>query len=76
MHELAEYGVAAHWDYKENGLLDQKLDSKLTWMRQILEWQTNSSGAEEFVETVKSDIFGDQVFVYTHRTCHFDVILV
>ena len=67
MHELAEYGVAAHWDYKENGLLDQKLDSKLTWMRQILEWQTNSSGAEEFVETVKSDIFGDQVFVYTPK---------
>lgn len=67
MHQLAEYGVAAHWDYKENTLLDQKIDSKLAWMRQILEWQTNSSGAEEFVETVKSDIFGDQVFVYTPK---------
>ena len=67
MHEIADYGVAAHWRYKEKGDGDHRFDDQLTWMRQLLDWHTEDSGAEDFLETVKSDIFQDQVFVYTPK---------
>ena len=65
MHQVAEYGVAAHWLYKETGELDIQFEEKMTWLRQLLEWQRDVSGAVEFVESFKTDIFQNQVFVYT-----------
>ena len=68
MHQLAEHGVAAHWRYKEtDGKRDMRYEERLSWMRQLLEWQREVSGAEEFVESVKTDLFEDQVFVYTPK---------
>lgn len=66
MHRTAEYGVAAHWSYKE-GRTDQEFDRKLGWVRSLLEWQTELRDAREFVESVKLDIFADQVFVFTPK---------
>ena len=65
MHQVAEYCVAAHWLYKETGELDIQFEEKMTWLRQLLEWQRDVSGAVEFVESFKTDIFQNQVFVYT-----------
>jgi len=67
MHNLSEYGVAAHWLYKEGNLNDSTFEHKMTWIRQLLEWQREVSGSEEFVESFKTDIFNDQVFVYTPK---------
>ena len=67
MHHLAEYGVAAHWLYKEGSASDVRFEEKMTWLRQLLEWQREVSGAEEFVESFKTDIFNNQVFVYTPK---------
>lgn len=67
MHQIAEYGVAAHWRYKEATVGDMKFEEKMAWLRQLLEWQRAVSGAEEFLESVKTDIFQDQVFVYTPK---------
>ena len=67
MHRLAEYGVAAHWRYKEGGHQDVRFEERLSWLRQLLEWQRDMAGAEDFVETVKTDMFRDQVFVYTPK---------
>ncbi len=66
MHEVAEYGVAAHWQYKEEpGRRDQKDEERMAWLRHLIEWQQEASGADDFLESVKSDVFRDQVFVYT-----------
>jgi GTP pyrophosphokinase len=67
MHNIAEYGVAAHWLYKEGNSNDVQFEEKMTWLRQLLEWQRDISGAEEFVESFKADIFQNQVFVYTPK---------
>ena len=71
MHQLAEYGVAAHWRYKEgarsDGKRDMRYEERMSWLRQLLEWQRDMSQAEEFVESVKADLFHDQVFVYTPK---------
>ena len=68
MHYVAEYGVASHWRYKKEGSqADPKFEERLAWLRQLLEWQRDLSGAEDFVESVKTDIFRDQVFVYTPK---------
>jgi guanosine-3',5'-bis(diphosphate) 3'-pyrophosphohydrolase len=70
MHQLAEYGVAAHWRYKEgarDGRRDVRWEERMSWLRQLLEWQRDMSQAEEFVESVKADLFQDQVFVYTPK---------
>lgn len=66
MHEVAEYGVAAHWRYKEDpGARDQQYEERMAWLRHLLEWQQESDGADEFLESVKLDVFQDQVFVLT-----------
>ena len=67
MHRVSEYGIAAHWLYKENSETDTKFDQKMMWLRQLLDWQREVTGAEEFVESFKTDVFQDQVFVYTPR---------
>jgi len=67
MHQIAEYGVAAHWRYKEGVAGDLRFEDKMTWLRQLLEWQRDVSGTEEFLESVKTDLFQDQVFVYTPK---------
>ena len=67
MHQVSEYGVAAHWKYKGNQTKDMAFEEKMSWMRQLLEWQREVSGTDEFMESVKTDIFQDQVFVYSPR---------
>ena len=67
MHEVAEYGVAAHWLYKEAGEQDTQFEEKMIWLRQLLEWQRDAGGAVEFVESFKTDIFQNQVYVYTPK---------
>ena len=66
-HNVAEYGVAAHWLYKEGSSNDIQFEQKMTWLRQLLEWQRDVSGAEEFLESFKTDVFKNQVFVYTPK---------
>jgi guanosine-3',5'-bis(diphosphate) 3'-pyrophosphohydrolase len=67
MYHVAEYGVAAHWRYKEGGKADIQFEERIAWLRQLIEWRRELSGAEEFLESVKTDIFIDQVFVYTPK---------
>ena len=67
LHQIAEYGVAAHWAYKEGNSGDQRFEEKMTWLRQLIDWQREVSGTAEFIESVKQDIFHDQVFVYTPK---------
>ena len=67
MHHSAEYGVAAHWRYKEGSKRDLRYEERLAWLRQLLEWHREIAQAEELVEAVKSDIFQDQVFVFTPK---------
>jgi GTP diphosphokinase / guanosine-3',5'-bis(diphosphate) 3'-diphosphatase len=66
MHRTSEYGIAAHWAYKE-GRTDKEFDKKLQWLRSLLEWQQEMRDAREFVESVKVDIFADQVFVFSPK---------
>ncbi|NLP18799.1 MAG: bifunctional (p)ppGpp synthetase/guanosine-3',5'-bis(diphosphate) 3'-pyrophosphohydrolase, partial [Firmicutes bacterium] len=66
MHRTAEYGIAAHWRYKE-GTTDKEFDEKLFWLRQLLEWQSDLKDAREFMETLKIDLFTDEVFVFTPK---------
>ncbi|HOL14445.1 MAG TPA: RelA/SpoT family protein, partial [Bacillota bacterium] len=66
MHRTAEYGIAAHWKYKE-GSKGHEVNEKFTWLRQILEWQRETRDVEEFMETLKIDLFEDEVFVFTPK---------
>ncbi len=66
MHRVAEFGVAAHWTYKEGGK-DASFDQKLSWLRSLLEWQNEVGDAESFLNTVKVDLFQDEVYVFTPR---------
>jgi GTP pyrophosphokinase len=67
MHRIAEYGVAVHWHYKEGGKQDPTYEDGIGWLRQLIDWHRELSGAEEFLESVKTDVFSDQVFVYTPK---------
>ncbi|WP_077327169.1 RelA/SpoT family protein [Virgibacillus siamensis] len=70
MHEIAEYGIAAHWAYKEGARVSKdkrSFEEKLTWFREILEWQSETHDAEEFMETLKVDLFSDMVYVFTPK---------
>ena len=67
MHKTAEYGIAAHWKYKEGDTKGDNFDKKLQWLRQLLEWQTDLSDPTDFMETLKIDFFTDEVFVFTPR---------
>ena len=67
MHEIAEYGIAAHWRYKEKGSkkADSANDIKFSWMRKLVEYNKDTQNAEDYVNSVKLDIFSDQVFAFT-----------
>jgi len=67
MHRIDEYGVASHWRYKEGEKTDIRFEERISWLRQLVDWHRELSGAEEFLESVKTDIFNDQVFVYTPK---------
>ena len=66
MHRTAEFGIAAHWRYKEGKQTD-KLDDKLYWLRQILDWQNETRDPNEFMDALKTDLFSDEVFVFTPK---------
>ena len=66
MHRVADFGVAAHWAYKEGGG-DLRPDGKLSWLRLLMEWQKEVTDAESFVDAVKVDIFQDEVFVFSPK---------
>ncbi|KAB8329910.1 bifunctional (p)ppGpp synthetase/guanosine-3',5'-bis(diphosphate) 3'-pyrophosphohydrolase [Scytonema tolypothrichoides VB-61278] len=71
MHHVAEYGIAAHWKYKETG--DSNIihwrpsDEKFTWLRQLLEWQNDLKDAQEYLESIKDNLFEDDVYVFTPK---------
>ena len=70
MHEIAEYGIAAHWAYKEGKQVkkgSKSFEEKLTLFREILEWQSETHDAEEFIESLKVDLFSDMVYVFTPK---------
>jgi len=67
MHRTAEYGVAAHWRYKEDRKGDDSFDERLAWLRQMLEWQTELKDPREFMEALKIDLFEDEVFVFSPK---------
>ena len=67
MHRTAEYGIAAHWRYKEGRANENELDQKLSWLRRILDWQSDVRDPGEFGELAKVDLFADEVFVFTPK---------
>ena len=67
MHNTAENGIAAHWKYKEGKVGKSDIDSKLEWIKQLLEIQKDLTNAEDFMQTLKIDMFSDEVFVFTPK---------
>ncbi|HEX6065233.1 MAG TPA: bifunctional (p)ppGpp synthetase/guanosine-3',5'-bis(diphosphate) 3'-pyrophosphohydrolase [Longimicrobiales bacterium] len=68
MHRTAEYGIAAHWRYKEGEKRSSnEVDEKLSWFRQVLEWQQDTREPEEFLEFLRIDLFQDEIFVFTPK---------
>ncbi len=75
MHEIAEYGVAAHWRYKEKGSqkANNPTDMQFSWMRKLVEYNKDVTSAEDYVNSVKLDLFSDQVFAFTPNGDVFDL---
>ncbi len=71
MHQNAEYGIAAHWQYKEKGRKDDMYQERIKWIRRLMEWQPDVNNASEFVDGIRSDVLGDIVYVFTP---HGDII--
>jgi RelA/SpoT family (p)ppGpp synthetase len=67
MHRVAEYGIAAHWRYKERAKRDLSLEAKLAWLRQVSEWRQEVRDASQFVESLKSDVFPERVYVFSPK---------
>ena len=70
MHHIAEYGIAAHWKYKETGSSDTQInsdDEKFTWLRQLLDWQNDLKDAQEYIDSLKDNLFEDDVYVFTPK---------
>jgi GTP pyrophosphokinase len=67
MHRVAEFGIAAHWKYKGGELVGAAEAQRFAWLRQLLEWQQNVSDPQEFLGSVKEDLFSDEVFVFTPK---------
>ena len=75
MHEVAEYGIAAHWRYKEKGSqkANTPTDMQFSWMRKLVEYDKDMTSAEDYVNSVKLDLFSDQVFAFTPNGDVFDL---
>ena len=67
MHRIAEYGIAAHWKYKENRATNNDLDDKLQWLRGVMDVQSETTTPQEFYETLKLDLYSEQVFIFTPK---------
>ena len=67
MHQNAEYGIAAHWRYKEGTRRDKAYEQRINWLRNMMEWRSDVNDATEFVESMRSDVFQDRVYVFTPR---------
>jgi GTP diphosphokinase / guanosine-3',5'-bis(diphosphate) 3'-diphosphatase len=71
MHRIAEYGIAAHWKYKETGASNNTqltaADDKFIWLRQLLEWQNDLKDAQEYLESIKDNLFEDDIYVFTPK---------
>jgi GTP pyrophosphokinase len=67
MHKIADEGIAAHWKYKEGRIIEEADDKRFTWLRQLLEWQRDLKDSAEFLETVKVDLFPNEVYVFTPK---------
>ena len=73
MHKISEYGIAAHWRYKEGRQVGNDLDKKLYWLRNILDWQNETKDPKEFIDSLKVDMFSDEVFVFTPKGAIIDL---
>jgi len=67
MHKVAEYGIAAHYKYKEEGLKLSEFDKRVAWIRQLLDWQKELKDPHEYMESLKLDLFEEEVFVFTPK---------
>ncbi len=67
MHYVAEYGVAAHWKYKDKDMINPKDEKRFSWLRQILDWERELKDPREFMHSLKLDLFSDEVYVFTPR---------
>ncbi len=67
MHRVSEEGIAAHWKYKEQGRIDDRDDRLFAWLRQLVEWQQDLADSRQFLDSVKMDLFGDVIYVFTPK---------
>jgi len=67
MHHVAEYGIAAHWRYKEGSRRDQTIEANINWLRQASDWRTDVQDAQQFMDSLKSDVFAERVYVFTPK---------
>ena len=67
MHQSAEYGIAAHWRYKEGGSRDDDYERRILWLRSLMDWRQDVDDAGEFVDNMKTEVFEDRVYVFTPR---------
>ena len=73
MHQSSEYGIAAHWRYKEGTRRDQKYEEYVLWLRSMMEWRSDVKDAQEFVDSMKSDVFEDRVYIFTPKGDIYDL---
>jgi len=67
MHRIAEYGIASHWLYKEGRQTADETDRRMAWLRQVLEWQNETTNPSEFMELLKTDLFREEIYVFTPK---------
>ncbi len=67
MHQVAEFGIAAHWRYKEGVKRDKSIEDKIAWLRQVTDWREEVEDAGQFVDSMKSDVFVDRIYVFTPK---------
>lgn len=73
MHQNSEYGIAAHWRYKEGTRRDHKYEQHVMWLRSMMEWRGEVKDAQEFVDSMKSDVFEDRVYIFTPKGDIYDL---
>ncbi|MCH5148245.1 MAG: bifunctional (p)ppGpp synthetase/guanosine-3',5'-bis(diphosphate) 3'-pyrophosphohydrolase [Clostridiales bacterium] len=65
MHKMAEYGIAAHWKYKENKSSENNFDARLSWIRDVMDWQGSINESRQFVDSLKNDLYDKELLVFT-----------